>query len=429
MRRGGAAGAALGLGLLLGCSGGEDTAVDVPGDLLSVSESASGRLLFIDPDDGRYRGELCLSEALPELCPLDADEDERCLLFAAEHERVGGESTFRLTHSRLDPDVPHAPSGLASVTAGHPTTVRWRLDHLSFPEGTPLGARCAEPLTADCYLNGTHVFVEADDGVLVAADTNNSRVLWIQPGEDGAGEVLAVLGPEHPSWDGWRNVNHLQLLEAEDGRALLLLTIKARQVSAGQLSDQGQLLLWDVTDRAAPSLLWAWPGGGFVAAVHHGVVQDTAQGALLLYAHSLGASDDPDTGQLGSVGFARYNGPDTPPTYLADGVLPEGEVNPLGFVREVELFSPDDGLLITDSGCENSSDDDCRYPGRLLSAALPDGLTAEGQSGSLGDQRFVELDLLPDAQRHQLVFPYEADLFYADEVDAALVEGIGGCED
>lgn len=395
----------------------------VPGDLLAVSESSSGRLLFIDPNTGTFRGEVCLTEAIPEVCPPDAEDDERCLMFAADHELVGGQSTFTLTYNRRDPDVEHAPGGIMNLVPAHPPEIRWQIDRLSFPEGTALHARCADPVEPECFLNGTHVVAEADDGVLVAADTNNSRVLWIQPGSDTTGEVIAYLDADHPDWGRWRNINHVQLLQ-DSGRDLLLTTFKAQLLDGAGLSDQGQIVLWDVTDRTTPTQLWVWPEDGILAAVHHGIVQETEQGSLLLYAHSLGASDDPDTGILGSVGIARYNGPDAPPTYIADGVLPAGE-NPLGFVREVETFDPYDWLLVTDSGCENASAS-CSFPGRLLSVELP-ALEPQGQGGGLGDQRFIELSLIPDARRHLLVFPYESDVFYADEIDAALLEGVGAC--
>lgn len=403
---------------------GDTAANTMPGDLLAVSESSSGRLLFIDPDSGSFRGEVCLTEALPERCPPDAPDDEGCLMFAAEHQLSGGQSTLTLTYSRRDPDVEHSPGGVVRIVPGHPPQVLWSLDSLSFPEGSALADRCADPVAPECFLNGTHVVVEADDGVLVAADTNNSRVLWIQPDDAStSGEVIAYLDSAHPEWERWRNVNHVQLLRDGD-RDLLLTTFKAQALDGAGLSDQGQIVMWDVTDRSLPARLWVWPEDGFLAAVHHGIVQETAQGTLLLYAHSLGASDDPDTGLHGAVGIARYNGPDAPPTYIADGVLPAGE-NPLGFVREVEAFDPYDWLLITDSGCENSSAS-CTYPGRVLSAELP-ALEPEGQGGGLGDQRFVELTLLPDARRQLLTFPYEADIFYADEVDQPLLDGIGAC--
>jgi len=410
--------------VMLACAGSKDTAeeegVEIHGDLLSVSESASGRLLFIHPKTGTFRGEVCLEEALPLQCAVG--EDEGCLLFAAEHALVDGQSTFQLTYARRGPDIAHAPSGVISVTPTHPPEIRWKLTTLTFPTEAE-NTRCAAISPPDCVLSGTHIVIEDGDDTLIAADTNNSRVLWLSPQGDGEGLVTAVLDDSHPDWDGWRNVNHVQRIDDGD-RALLLTTFKASRIENGGLTDRGRIVLWDVTDPAAPERLWAWPEDGDLAAVHHGIVQETAAGTLLLYAHSLGASDNPDTGVLGSIGFARYNGPDQPPTYLADGVLPEDK-HPLGFVREAESFAPLDWLLITDSGCENASAD-CRYPGRLLSVRLPE-LEPEGQGGGLGDQRFVELEQIPDAERQQLTFPYEADLYYADEIDAALAAGVGAC--
>lgn len=410
--------------LIVGCVRGLGEPVsEVPGDLLSVSESSSGRLLFLNPIDGRYRGELCLSELFPEVCVQDDPDFAPCLIFSTAHAFESGQSTFQITYSIRDTEVGHSPAGIISITPEHPPQVRWQLDALSFPAGTEEAELCSSPTSSMCFLNGTHIIEEDEDGVLVAADTNNSRVLWIEPGADTTGTVTAILGPNHSDWADWRNVNHLQILREGD-RVYLLTTFKARFLGSEGLSDQGQLVMWDVTDRSSPERLWAWPEGGYLAAVHHGIVQDTSLGPMLIYAHSLGASDDPDQGLSGSVGFARYNGPQTPPTYLADGLLPAGE-QALGFVREAEVFQPGDWLLVTDSGCENPSAD-CSMRGRLLSIRLPDLSPAE-QSGSHGDQRFIDLEVIPDARRHELVFPYEADLFYSDEVDPAVLEGIGAC--
>ena len=407
----------------------------VPGDLIAMTETAPGRLRLVLPGTDDTQGEVCLHEILPDVCAADPEEGRECLLFSAEHQRLSEtESAFLLTYSRRDPDVGYSPAGAVLATASHPPQVVWAIDQLYFPEDGLGGVAtlCADgeaATDARCHLNGTHVVAEQDDGTtLWAADTNNSRALLLARPTDGSttATVLGMLDEHTAGWGDARSLNHLQLLTVE-GRPMLLTTFKsAAPAGNGSLTDTGRLVLWDISTPTAPEQVWVWPDPeteGFLAAVHHGIVQETAQGTLLVYAHSLGASDDPDAGLYGSVGLARFNGT-APPTYLADALLPDSEF-PLGFVREAEVPAPGDWLLITDSGCENAVAD-CSYVGRVLAARLPD-LSPEGQSGALGDQRFVTLELLEDVRRPQLTFPYEADALYADEVSPALLDGIGDC--
>ncbi|MFT5687078.1 MAG: hypothetical protein ACI8RZ_008035, partial [Myxococcota bacterium] len=281
------------------------------------------------------------------------------------------------------------------------------------------------PNVPNCNLNATHTVLEDGDR-LVVADTNNARVLWLEKPADGVSgpaEVIDIIDETHPDWQDWRSINNVQLL-TEGDRDLLLTTFKSARTDSG-LVDTGSIVLWDVTNTDKPTQVWVYPPTGFVAAVHHGQVQQTASGEQwLIYSHSLGASEDPDNGVFGSVGMARYNGTQ-PPEYLADGIL--GVIDKsLGFVREAEIPPPYDWLLVTDSGCENPQAE-CSLEGRVVSVGLPE-LAPEGQSGAFGDQRFVTLESLPDAFQHEMVFPYEADVLARDEVDELVAAGVGSCE-
>ncbi|MDG1484532.1 MAG: hypothetical protein P8R54_33405 [Myxococcota bacterium] len=420
--------------LLLGCTDREaDSAAHTrTGDIVSVVETATGRILLADDRTGSYEGEICLSELAPTDCPKGAvDEDDLCQIFSSEHFLEDGESSWLISYVLSDTSVNYTPGRLTRFRPTHPPEVIWEVTGLSFAKYQPNRYKggCitdAAATLANCNLNATHTVLE-DGDQLVVADTNNSRVLWLEkpaPGFRGPVEVIDILDEAHPSWGERYSINNVQRL-TEGDRELLLTTFKSARTDTG-LVDTGSIVLWDVTDTASPELIWVYPPeGGFVAAVHHGQVQQTASGEeWLIYSHSLGASEDPDNGVFGSVGMARYNGTQ-PPEYLADGVL--GVIDKfLGFVREVEIPPPYDWLLITDSGCENPKSD-CALEGRVVSVSLPE-LEPEGQSGGFGDQRFVSLTALPDAFQHEMVFPYEADLLQRDAVDGLVAGGVGNCE-
>ena len=420
--------------LTLGCTGDGTGSIEAaaPGDIVTVVETSSGRVLLADSVSGSYEGEICLYELVPEACPADPiEEDDLCQIFSADHLLEDGESTWLISYVMPDTSVNYTPSHLARIRPTHPPELIWQVTGLSFAAHHPEqygGACLGEEAAAlpSCNLNATHTVVEDGDR-LVVADTNNSRVLWLEKpaaGTSGPAEVLDIIDANHPQWQDWRSINNVQVLY-EGERTLLLTTFKSARPEE-VLTDTGAIVLWDVTDTANPERLWVYPeDDGFVAAVHHGQVQQTASGEQwLIYSHSLGASKDLNNGVFGSVGMARYNGTQ-PPEYLADGIL--GVIDKsLGFVREVEIPPPYDWLLITDSGCENPQAD-CSLEGRVVSAALPE-LTPEGQSGAFGDQRFITLQSLPDAFQHEMVFPYESDILARDAVDDAVAAGLGACE-
>ena len=416
--------------LLLSCTGNDPAREEEPGDIVVIAETSSGRLLMADQNTGAYEGEICLYEMLPEDCVANpVAEDDKCMIFSAEHFLEDDVSSWLVSIVLNDSTLDFTPSQLSRIRPAHPPEAIWTVSSLSFDRWQPqiYGGRCApdpDPANPDCHLNAAHTVLESGDQLIVA-DTNNSRVLWLEKPTAGSGpaEVVHVLDGSHPDWADWRSINNVQHL-TEGDRTLLLTTFKS-SISDSLQQDEGRIVLWDVTDPSLPERVWAYPEQGFLAAVHHGQVQQTASGEQwLIYAHSLGASDDPDEGLFGSVGMARFNGTQ-PPEYLADGIL-EVVDQSMGFVREVEIPAPHDWMIITDSGCENRQSE-CELSGRVISVSLPD-LTPSGLSGAFGEQTFITLESLPEAFQHEMVFPYEADVFAREEVDSLVAEGLGSCE-
>lgn len=392
--------------------------------VLAISETASGRELFVDWDEGTYVGELCLSELLPDQCAVsELTVEPPCLLFGAEPQPEGSWLLSAAFRVNLD----YMPSAILGVRLDQPTTPEWTVDGISFAGNfADYAPGCVEDPDAeigDCHLSSAHGALWDGEELLVA-DTVNSRALWLQvPDGGGTAEILRILGPDHAEWQSWRNLNHMQLLE-EDGRTLLLTTFKS-SLQESWTVDLGRIVLWDITDRDAPSLVWAWPESGPLAAPHHAEVQTGPEGERwLVWAHSLGASEDPDNGVYGSLGFARWEGL-SPPTYLGDGVLEDGE-DPLGFVRDLRV-NEEGELLITDSGCENKSAD-CELPGRVLRGRV-DPLEPADESGAWGDQRLLEVETEDIAYDRQLTFPYTATLYDAGTLDLEDIQALGPCGD
>lgn len=407
--------------------------------VLMISETSSGRLLFVDGAHGAYVGRQCVSEMFPVQCPSHpTNVDDQCLVFGVEHAL---ETDADETHDRLmvafnmrAPELDYTPAGVVAFRPGRPPRVEWAFSDLSFEQVQGFTASCnaaSKKLDKTCYLDGTHVAVTGPDGqTILVGDTSNSRVLWVRPPDSvgangfGTGEVLYVLDPTHPDWDGYRMVNHLQVIE-QNGETWLLTTFKASESDSGHIRSEGRIVLWDITDPDDVHRLWAYPEEGVLAAVHSGRVIDVDGTELLVYAHSLGASESIE-GPNGSVGIARFNGAD-PPVYLGDGVLPDG-VAPFGYVREVDGIDGGHKLLVTDSGCENSRAD-CGLPSQVVEVDTPDldpPGTAGAFTGDHAEQVFFDLNPVKLEFERDPVFPYESHLLESDELGVEMKNGVEG---
>jgi hypothetical protein len=233
--------------------------------------------------------------------------------------------------------------------------------------------------------------------------------------------------------------NNVELHE-HDGRTYLLVTYKGSDRAVSGNSELGRIMLWDVSDPAAPAQVWAYPPAGYLAASHGGVIRTVYGQEVLLYAHAYGASGDLDAPDDGSVGLALMSW-DAPPTYLGDLVLPSTDPSPLGFVRAVDVLDPgptDGGatgtdratLLVTDSGCENQ-EGECNRPVGILEVALdplpePPGVTG-AFSGDHADQRMIEVREATDPYRDSLKFPFQALPIPEAELAGVLTDGPGAC--
>ncbi len=407
-----------------------------PEALLSVSETASGRLHLLDAETGESWGEQCLYPLFPDQCSPDPkDTDHQCLVFqslpGSWSQDGQTHDTLQATFSFREPDDVVSIGGAVEVIPGHPPTLRWALSALTWDDALdrPFAARCNAGIWSEnCALSGPHAQVVVDD-LLVIADTGNSRVLWVEIPEptgdlegNRTGQVVAILDAEHPDFGAFRYVNHLQLIE-DGGERLLLVTFKSHLSESG-LVDEGSVALWSIDNPADPALLWRYPESGTLAAVHHGILSPDR--TRLVYSHSRGASvDDPPRG---SVGVARLDDLRSPPIYLADLVAP-ADAEPLGFVREADPLE-DGRLLVTDSGCENQQDD-CDTPGQIYwmdPPALETTALSGGYSEAHSEQRFVEADVEAVPHSIELTFPYEADLLIDRNLELA-GDPLGDCGD
>jgi hypothetical protein len=374
---------------------------------IAVVETSSGKLLVTNDTNGEIEGEICLSEIHPDPCAGRSGLENPCLMFGSDLQADG---SVLLTYTLRDPSTPLAPGAISLVEPGHPPTPRWTIRRLTIPDGLQEreGLRCvADPAAPGCHLYGAHNTWILEDETLLVSDTSNSRILWLQaPSENDAALVQSMLSTAHPQWGSERYPNQVQALDI-GGKPHILITFKAHIEPGGEIVDEGPIVLWDVSDRVRPERVWAFPEEGGLAAVHQAWVTDTPSGLIMLYAHSKGAFDDAFPERYGSIGFASFHG-QSPPEYLADGVLP----NPgLGFTREVEWDPLTEQLLVIDSGCENSQDD-CGRVGKTLAIQWPE-LSPSGQSGAVSSnhehQSFVELELLQSLVAQPLRFPFEVD--------------------
>ena len=382
----------MGLAVLVACNDDPAPAPEpLPGWIL-VADTGHGRVHLRVRDPGPEEGsgalgDLCLAELFPAACSATAlaNDDATCLIFGAD--LVAGEDasdTLSLTWGRRAARERGIPGGLLTVQIDDigPRVVT-NTGQLAYPDDpTQDGACRIDPASdTDCSFQMPHARLPLDDGREAVADTLNNRVVIV--GSGGEDDHAPVWGLLTPTMSGAWWPNALARLDADT----ILVTYKGRDpVTAGSVN-LGRIVAWDVHDDASPTVRWSWPAEGALAAVHGGSLQVDRQGRTwLIYGHAHGASESAATGPDGSVGLAILDDPSLPPRYVADLVL-EGE-NPFGFVRAAELVDDDAHLLVTDSGCENATDD-CTREGQILTLDLAgvgglDGLLAQadGRTGA-----------------------------------------------
>ncbi len=427
--------------LVLGCgsekppgSGSDDSATEelppLEGPLLMVTETATGRLVLRDSSTEALVGTQCLVEIHPEECARGThDLSQPCLMFGVVPEVVDGESVLTISYTLRNPELSYAPGALARIRPGHPPQIDWIITDLDIPDAMAQreGLDCSDPDEAGCHLFGVHIAIPTPQGEVIAADTSNSRIVWVTPPDDGSqrGTVTAILSATHPKWGGAQFVNHVQQITSGD-QTWLLATFKGQQDAAAGSINAGRIVLWDITDPRTATQLWTYPESGSLAAVHHGSMHQTSEGPVLIYAHSLGASEVSTDGE-GSIGVAQWNG-DLPPTYLGDGVL--RDESQLGFVRSAGWSEEGQGILITDSGCENA-ETACGRKSNIVLTEVP-LLDAPGLSGAWSQdhnqQQFFDLERMPMYSPEDLDLPFSSTLVSLEGAGRPLQDGpLGRC--
>ncbi len=366
----------------------------------TATAAPGGGVVLVMPETGRSRlgswdgdGSLVASQCMADLFPVDCSPERteaaggRCHVFGAAIDRDEDGDRVVLPYVRLDAGGGSTVGGIVAFTPGDPPRVRWTVESV---DASPGG------------LQVPHRVLWWDADTLLVADTRNHRLLWLLPGEPAT--VVASLGVETPGVDDARNPNDLQLLE-HDGRRYLLVNWLEREAD-GSNPAEGQVHLWDVTDPAAPVRAWRYPAEGYLAAPHHARrVVDPAGRERLIYAHSLGASDNLSRDDEGSIGTAAWSWTGTP-VYQGDALLEDGE-DPLGFVRSVEPTLDGEGLLVTDSGCMIWTEE-CPHAGRLLEVGWPEPAEDAGSgSWTAGGQTFLRVGLRRTVIPSGLVDPFE----------------------
>jgi hypothetical protein len=389
------------------------------GDLLMVTEIVGAALVFADFQSGKVLGEQCLSTLVPEEC--DGQPGRTCMLFEAEFNATEGPGV-QLNYTHRDPLVKGQPSRLIGVNLSAGAAVSYGVDRLSFSQFLPelYDGLCLEENVDDvrCILNMAHASAESPDGsILVFADTRSARVVLGEPDySTGVLEVRAVLDSTHSDWENLAWVNHVEIFE-EGERLYMLNTFKGGGTGVDTQRNAGRIVLWDLTELTAIQKVWGYPAEGYLAAPHKATRLKVNGQELMVYAHSLGAADSFDGPHRGSLALATFS-TSVPPAYLGDWVLPE-EDGTIGFLRDAELLSDGETVLMTDSGCE-SLNSECRDPGTVFTVEFPLVPEPTGLAGhfsrSHSAQEFRELTLLRADLLPEIHFPYEADVVPSSEI-------------
>jgi len=425
-------------------TGDSTTSHPAAGALILRSNSGGGCLDLIDYDSGVTLESLCLGDIIPESCHgLGDDGLARCQAFGVLYDLTPQRERLLLVYARQQAGATeHLPGGVLSLPLSNPLQPEWQLMEMAFPKGHALQQHC-ENLNEELddglpfdWLNKEHkqcfnafphdIALMPDGETIVLTDTSQGRVIWARPPVgDAAAEIIALFDQDLSLWNDSRAVNCLQLVQ-DQGHTLMLLSYKAASDEESGEND-GRITMWDVTDPQLPSLLWAWPTDGVVAAVHNPALWETDQGLLMSYAHSLGASDG-ENEWAGSMGLAQYSYEGIP-EYLADIVLAGGnDGEDMGFVRDVQIVPGLDKALILDSGCSDPNLASCTLPARMIEVALdipsPPSLGG-GWDPSHDQQSFQPARVIREFNTDNLYYPFDIDLIQAEDQGQGLRSLVG----
>jgi hypothetical protein len=163
--------------------------------------------------------------------------------------------------------------------------------------------------------------------------------------------------------------------------------------------------------------VWRYPASGYLNAPHNVERFETETGDLLVYAHSNGAGEEWNEGNLGSLGLAVFDGAEgwlTAPTYLFD-VRPDRVARRnFGFLRDADWVEGE-RFLLADSGCLRPEGCEAKRAA-LWDVSIGWEDAPSGESGAWGDQRFVEPDDV--ARFERLADVYEADAWLGTHLEA-----------
>ena len=402
--------------LLTGCVGfGDGT--------LWVSTLDQGAFEALDGESMRQVSGLDLYEAFDE---CDEELDERCYAFGFEAESDGGllatwsaaslsdgwggieDWRGRIFRADADGGLTWSVDALDfSVHFSERTDgiCRYDVDSPCSPDPELLAATDSESVRAArlCQLHQPHAVVDissGDDVRLILVDTRNNRLLQIAVApESSCAVVEQVLGNAHSGWEDFGAPNHLQVWSDEDNRYVLMTHKDLIPTEASPGEGRGGVVLWQQSLAAVDSTgepavhtwerVWRYPASGYLNAPHNVERFETDTGDVLVYAHSNGAGEEWNEGNLGSLGVAVFDqGWLTAPSYLFDVRADRVVRRNFGFLRDADWVEGE-RFLLADSGCLRPEGCD-KKRASLWDVSVDLGGAPTGETGAWGDQRFVE---------------------------------------
>ena len=301
---------------------------------------------------------------------------------------------------------------------------RYDLDDPCAPDAELMAATDSDSVRAArlCQFHQPHAVVDissGDDIRLILVDTRNNRLLQVSVEETSTCAVVEqVLGNAHSGWEDFGAPNHLQVWEDTERRYVLMTHKDLIPTEESPGEGRGGVVLWaqslgDVYEWGESAVqtwerVWRYPAEGYLNAPHNVERFTTGSGDLLVYAHSNGAGDTWNEGNLGSLGIARFDAADgwlSAPSYVFD-VRPDRVVRRnFGFIRDADWVE-DERFLLGDSGCLRPEGCEKKRAG-LWDVTVDLSAEPAGGTGAWGDQVFVEPQ---DATRFErLEDVYEAD--------------------